>query len=332
MSQAELHVVPGSPSSHQTFTRLVEMPPSDVAHLLNQNRQIVQTLEKSLVPFRFQTTATSKGIRIDGDNAAVMIVARVLERAVKGVPRDGSDATITPGIEYALQHDLPFLLKGLPRPVRPSSLCQVAYMSSLLSPDTPLTLAIGPTGTGKTHLAIAAGLNLLAEEAVKHFVITKPHVRAVGEEITAAVRSETRSDGQFTYVEDILHDLVGHARYEDLVASRALEIAPLGRLRGRTFNDAFVLIDEAQNMTIGKMRMAVTRIGRNARMVITGDPSQIDLYDDGESGLPHLLRMIERTDLAMIHKFETCEIVRSDLARRLEELYAQDGGDGRPRV
>ena len=303
-----------------------------------QDRALIQVLEKSLQPFHFRAIASPTGIAVHGDGAAVAIVSRVLERAVKGTPAGSGDVSarpgsaIAPGIAYALQHDLPFLLKGIPRPVRPSSLSQVAYMNSLLSPDTPLTLGIGPTGTGKTHLAIAAGVNLLAEETIKHFVITKPHVRTDGEVVTATLRLETQYDEQFAYIEDILHDLIGHARYDELIASRGLEIAPLGRLRGRTVNDAFVLIDEAQNMTIGKMRMAVTRIGRNSRMVITGDPSQIDLYEDGESGLPHLLRMVERTDLAMIHRFETGEIVRSDLARQLEELYAQNADNGRPRV
>jgi len=97
----------------------------------------------------------------------------------------------------------------------------------------------------------------------------------------------------------------------------------MGRLRGRTFNNAFVILDEAQNTTVGKMRMAVTRVGRGARIVITGDPNQTDLYEKETSGLAHLLRIIEGTDIASVHRFENKEVVRSNLVRRLEELYSQ---------
>jgi phosphate starvation-inducible PhoH-like protein len=98
----------------------------------------------------------------------------------------------------------------------------------------------------------------------------------------------------------------------------------MGRLRGRTFNNTFVIVDEAQNTTAGKMRMAVTRIGHGTRMVITGDPAQIDLHDKESSGLPHLLRLIEGTHIASVHKFGNKQIVRSDLVRRLEEIYSHD--------
>jgi phosphate starvation-inducible PhoH-like protein len=102
-------------------------------------------------------------------------------------------------------------------------------------------------------------------------------------------------------------------------------------MRGRTFGDAFIVIDEAQNMTVRKMRMVVTRLGRGARMVITGDPTQIELHEDEPSGLPHLLQLLAGKDLAYIHEFKDPHVTRDSIAARLEALY-QSAGSTRMRV
>ena len=144
--------------------------------------------------------------------------------------------------------------------------------------------------------------------------------------LTPSTRNELEYDDQFEFLEDILLDLVGNTAFRQLIESRRLELMPLGHMRGRTFNDALLIVDEAQNMSVRKMRMVVTRIGRGSRMVLTGDPEHVDLRGDEPSGLGHLLRMVEGSDFAKVFRFAGGQIVRSPLATRLEELYARDGG------
>jgi phosphate starvation-inducible PhoH-like protein len=143
-----------------------------------------------------------------------------------------------------------------------------------------------------------------------------------GEIVSAATRWELEADSQLDYFDDILHDLVGHDRVSALKKEQMLEVIPLGRMRGRTFKNAFIILDEAQNTTVAKMRMAVTRIGKGSRMVVTGDPTNVELLGDEQSGLVDLLNMLEGTDLAKIHRFDGSAIIRDSVAIRLEELYA----------
>ncbi len=157
---------------------------------------------------------------------------------------------------------------------------------------------------------------------MKHIVISRPHVVMEGEVVTSATRLEMEADSQFEMFEDILRDLVGYQKFTELTEEKKLELVPLGHMRGRTFNDAFIIIDEAQNMTIRKMRMAVTRIGRSSRMVVTGDPAHVDLRGDEPSGLVHLMDLLKGTDIAKVHHFENSQIIRNSIVARLEELYA----------
>jgi phosphate starvation-inducible PhoH-like protein len=285
-------------------------------------------IEKAVRPFHLQAARRIGGVRLDGDPTGVALGSAILRRLAEARPIGGHMETIAESIETAVQnalkHDLAFRLTGLPHAVRPMSLGQVAFMQALLAGDRSLIFGVGPTGTGKTHLAVAAGLSLVAEQRFKTLVLTRPRVMLEGEVMTAALRSETAYDEQLTPIEDVLHDLIGPDEIRRQTEHGLIQIVPLGRMRGRTFNDAYVLIDEAQNMTVRKMRMALTRIGRNARMVVTGDPRQIDLPHEEPSGLIHILRLISGTDLALIHKFQNQEIVRNDLVSRIEALYSHE--------
>lgn len=290
--------------------------------------EIVRAIQRVIRPFQFRVSPTAQGINIDGDDAAVIVASRILERVIQATGgRSAPDAAtldtaISTVVENALRLDLAFRLKGLSYPVAPKSFSQAAFMQTLLTPAEQLVLGVGPTGTGKTHIAIAAALNQLAEERVKHIVISRPHVVMEGEVVTSATRLEMEADSQFEIFEDILRDLVGYQKFTELTEEKKLELVPLGHMRGRTFNDAFIIIDEAQNMTIRKMRMAVTRIGRSSRMVVTGDPAHVDLRGDEPSGLVHLLDLLKGTDIAKVHLFENSQIIRNNIVARLEELYA----------
>lgn len=295
---------------------------------LAANDALVKTAQQAVHPFSFRISPTAQGVQVSGDEPAVMIASRIIEQIVQATGgnkiADAAllDATVSKVKANTLKLDLAFRLPGLTHPVVPMSLNQVAFMQTLLSPGQQLILGVGPTGTGKTHLAIAAALNHLAEERVKHIVITKPHVMMEGEVATPASRLELENDSQFDFFEDILRDLIGYQPFNQLVEQRQLELLPLGHMRGRTFNDAFVIVDEAQNMSVRKMRMAVTRIGRASRMVVTGDPTHVDLRGDETSGLAHLIGLLQGTDIAKIHHFENSQIIRNSLVARLEELYA----------
>jgi phosphate starvation-inducible PhoH-like protein len=178
-------------------------------------------------------------------------------------------------------------------------------------------------------MAIAAGLNHVAESRFKSLVITRPHVRLEGEVMTPERRADITYDEQLTPIEDELHALIGREDTQRRIDQGLIEIMPLGRMRGRTFNETFVVVDEAQNMTVRQMRMAVTRLGRGSCMVVTGDPVQNDLPGDEPSGLTHLLGMIAGTDLAVVHQFQNIEIIRNHLVASLETLYSQEYDAGR---
>jgi len=176
------------------------MAPNVAERLLTEIPEFAETLRKALRPFRFKATATSGGIGIDGDSVAVSLASRILERIAKmrGTTEQAQlQETIAFEIDYALRHDLVFRLKGMIYPIRPMSLSQVAYMNSLLSQHEQMVIGIGPTGSGKTHLAIAAAISLLSDNLIKQIIVTRPHVLMEGEAETTGSRSETQYDEQF---------------------------------------------------------------------------------------------------------------------------------------
>jgi phosphate starvation-inducible PhoH-like protein len=312
------------PDPTQTLrAQTLELP----ARLLPALQVTSQRIEAAMRPYRLRLTPQSGGLLAEGDDLAVTLVARIVEDLGKGDPAPGQTdeaqilTTAAATTRDALKHDLSWRLTGLHQPLRPMSLAQVAFVNALLHGEQSLVFGVGATGTGKTHLALASALSLLAQERVKHVVITRPHVLTEGEVMTPALRAETEPDGQLAAIEDVLRDLVGTDEIKRLVSHGLIEITPLGRMRGRTFNDSFIIVDEAQNMSIRKMRMAVTRLGRGSRMVITGDPDQIDLPGDEPSGLPHLLDLVAGTDIALVHQFTQRQIVRNEVVARLEALY-----------
>lgn len=317
----------------QLRSQEVRLPGQLGERFLLEQDGLVKAIQREVLPFSFRISATHEGVQVNGDEVAVMLVSKLLERIRDVMAENGTadtsllKATVASAIANTLKHDLAFRLKGLTYPMQPMSLSQVAFMQTLLSQGEKLIIGIGPTGTGKTHIAIAAALNQLAEERVKHVVITRPHVVMEGETVTLATRNEMEYDDQFEFLEDILRDLLGFQGLSRLIEQRKLELSPLGHMRGRTFNNSFIIVDEAQNMTIRKMRMAVTRIGRASRMVVTGDPNHVDLRDDEPSGLVHLLGLLQGTDIAKIHQFENSQIIRNNLVARLEELYSRQHDD-----
>lgn len=309
-----------------------ELPQRWVDALFGSSDASGRRIEEAVRPYRLRITPLPGAVRLEGDQLAVTLAEKMIKsidadlqatgRADAALIRDSATAVI----KNALKHDLSFRIVGLRSALCPMSLSQLAFMNAMLFTHQSLIFGIGPTGTGKTHLAIAAGLSLVTEAHFKRLIITRPHVRADGEVMTPELRAEIADDAQLTPIEDELHALVGREETQRLIAQGLLEIMPLGRMRGRTFNGSFIVVDEAQHMSVRNMRMVVTRLGRGTRMVVTGDPAQSELPSGETSGLTHLLGMIAGTDLALVHKFENQEIIRNDLVARIETLYSRDDG------
>lgn len=310
------------------FASFVAFSDASVGLLFTKNTDLVARIEEMVFPFRVEAAITSTGIGLNGDEVGQFVAGRIFEAIIENVPQSYDyqparfQEIMSKELRNCLKMDLAFRLKGVPHAVKPMCLGQVAYMQDLLAQKVPLVFGVGPTGTGKTHLAIAAGLSLLATEKIQHLVITRPHHIYDGDVVTRTAREDLDRDDQFTVFYDILHDLIRQEEIDNLTAHGKLEIVPLGQMRGRTFNQSMVILDEAQDMTVSKMRMAVTRMGRNSRTIVTGDPSQASLRTGEQSGLQHLMTLVGAKDFARIHHFDNDQIIRNETVARLEKLYA----------
>ena len=288
----------------------------------------IDIITSALKPYALQVKVGPSGAWTRGEALAVDLFVKLMQQLAASVSAGETlrlehlPEIVRDFIETQLRFDLAFRLQGVPHAVRPLNLNQVAFMNAMLCDQHELVFGIGPTGTGKTHLALAAGLALLAEGKVHNLVITRPLVLWAGETMTAPRRADIVNEGQLTAVEDELHQLLGVEASRRLIADGKLELVPLGCLRGRTFNDSFILVDEAQNLLAHQMRMVLTRLGRDSRLVLLGDPDQIDLHGDELSGLPDILGKLEGRDLALVHHFGRGEIVRNPLVAEIEALYS----------
>lgn len=319
------------PTPH-TVTKEIEASQQVAGRLLGGSAEpAARLIERAMRPFGLHLSPGLNGLRATGDEPAVTIATELVDSlcaACKAGVRLSDELILheaDTAIDHALRHHLAYHLPGLPHPLRPMSLGQVAFMDGILQSGRDLIFGVGETGTGKTHIAVAAGLHLVTEAHFKSLIITRPRVMMEGEIMTANLRAETDYDEQLTPMEDVLCDLLGHDEMKRRMTHGLIEIVPLGRMRGRTFNGCFVVVDEAQNLTIPKMRMVLTRLGRGSRMVVTGDPAQCDLPDEEVSGLTHILPLISRAGLASVHQFDSHEIVRNNLVAQIEALYLEGG-------
>jgi phosphate starvation-inducible PhoH-like protein len=196
---------------------------------------------------------------------------------------------------------------------------QSVYLENIASHD--ITLGIGPAGTGKTYLAVASAVDALERSAVQRIVLTRPAVEA-GERLGFLPGDLTQKvDPYLRPLYDALYDLMGFERVQKAFERNALEIAPLAFMRGRTLNNAFVILDEAQNTTPEQMKMFLTRIGFGAKAVVTGDISQIDLPKGQLSGLVDAERILKRVSGIAITHFTSADVVRHPLVARIVDAY-----------
>ncbi|MES2185266.1 MAG: PhoH family protein [Pseudomonadota bacterium] len=200
---------------------------------------------------------------------------------------------------------------------------QALYLDNIAQND--ITFGIGPAGTGKTYLAVACAVDALERSAVQRIVLTRPAVEA-GERLGFLPGDLTQKvDPYLRPLYDALYDLMGFDRVQKSFERGALEVAPLAFMRGRTLNNAFIILDEAQNTTPEQMKMFLTRLGFGARAVVTGDVSQIDLPKGAASGLIEAERVLKRVKGIAVTRFTSADVVRHPLVARIVDAYDAAG-------
>ena len=218
------------------------------------------------------------------------------------------------------------------RPVKCKTLGQKQYVDAIR--DNTCTFAVGPAGTGKTYLAIAMAVVALKNKEIEKIILTRPAVEA-GEKLGFLPGDLAQKvDPYLRPLYDALHEMMGVDAYQRLVERGAVEVAPLAYMRGRTLNDAFIILDEAQNTTSEQMKMFLTRMGMGSKMVITGDVTQIDLPMGKKSGLVEALEVLKNVNDIAIVKLSHRDVVRHELVQaivRAYEKYAQKPQKYKPR-
>jgi phosphate starvation-inducible PhoH-like protein len=203
--------------------------------------------------------------------------------------------------------------------VRPRGKHQCAYADGIRGHD--LSFGIGPAGTGKTYLAVASAVEALEREYVRRIVLVRPAVEA-GERLGFLPGDLSQKvDPYLRPMYDALYEMLGFDRVGKLIDRNIIEVAPLAFMRGRTLNESFIILDEAQNTTVEQMKMFLTRMGYGSRAVVTGDITQIDLPHSQISGLRHVLRVLDGVPGVSFTFFNARDVVRHDLVQRIVEAY-----------
>ncbi|NDV11537.1 PhoH family protein [Crenobacter caeni] len=198
---------------------------------------------------------------------------------------------------------------------------QAGYIKAILEHD--ITFGIGPAGTGKTYLAVACAVDAMERDAVKRIVLVRPAVEA-GEKLGFLPGDLAQKvDPYLRPLYDALYDLMGFDRVAKLFEKNLIEIAPLAYMRGRTLNNAFIILDEAQNTTPEQMKMFLTRIGFGSKAVVTGDVTQIDLARHQKSGLVEVERILKAVRGIHFHHFQSDDVVRHPLVQKIVDAYDQ---------
>lgn len=321
---------------HRVPTRLSKIyevvSPERLQALCGPHHRLLHLLESKLEAYALSAESQGGSIALTGTSDGVMIAEVALAELERRLDR-GSQATdleMEGAIEAAMSPAGAFTpLKGLKRPITAQTRGQAHYLETLIDPKAGLVFGTGPAGTGKTYLAVAAGTAELLQGQRERLIVTRPAVEA-GENLGFLPGDlQEKVDPYMLPIWDALRELMGQEQMDRRRARGEIEVAPLAFMRGRTLKNAFVIVDEAQNATIPQMKMVLTRLGRDSRMVVTGDPGQVDLPGRQASGLAHALRILANVEGAHQMRLTAADVVRHDLVGRIIEAYdsaaTQDG-------
>ena len=205
------------------------------------------------------------------------------------------------------------------RPIKPKTIGQKKYIESVLK--NTITIGVGPAGTGKTYLAVAAAVAAFRERTVNRIILTRPAVEA-GERLGFLPGDlQNKVDPYLRPLYDALYDMLGAETFQKYQERGSIEVAPLAYMRGRTLDDSFIILDEAQNTTREQMKMFLTRLGFGSKIVITGDVTQIDLPDDKVSGLKDAVRVLDGVKDIAICRLTAADVVRHALVQEIISAY-----------
>ena len=271
-------------------------------------------------------------LRVEGEEENVALAARAVQalltlssrgeiigeqnvRYVIGLVRSGQDERIT-----ELTGDV-LCISAKGRPIKPKTIGQKEYIKSVL--NNTITIGVGPAGTGKTYLAVAAAVQAFRDKQVNRIILTRPAVEA-GERLGFLPGDlQSKVDPYLRPLYDALFDMLGAETYQKYLERGNIEVAPLAYMRGRTLDDSFIILDEAQNTSREQMKMFLTRMGFGSKVVITGDITQIDLPGDKPSGLKEAMKVLRGVEGVGICELSQQDVVRHVMVQRIIEAYAK---------
>ncbi len=312
------------------FSQEITLLPADNQRLSNFCGQLDGHLQQIERRLQVDIANRSNHFKITGVDGAVKAACAVIEKLFAMAEHE----EITPEqVHLSLQDaSIDQLLQGAP----PTKLEQVAiktkrgvikgrghnqqdYLRKILSYD--INFGVGPAGTGKTYLAVACAVDALQNETVRRIILVRPAVEA-GEKLGFLPGDMAQKvDPYLRPLYDALYDMLGFERVEKLLEKNVIEVAPLAFMRGRTLNDSFIILDEAQNTTTEQIKMFLTRVGFGSTVVITGDVTQIDLPNEKMSGLKHVLKVLKDVDGISFTFFGVRDVVRHPLVQRIVAAY-----------
>ncbi len=322
----------------------IVLEPADNNRLANLCGQFDEHLRQ--IERRLNVDITSRGnrFRVSGNPGAAQIGLDVIRSLFKltgsesldrervhmclqeSVMKDGELADAQTEPDAIDEEDHRFEIQTRRKLVRARGANQRAYLTSIRGND--LAFGIGPAGTGKTYLAVASAIDALESGQVRRIVLVRPAVEA-GERLGFLPGDLSQKvDPYLRPMYDALYDMVGVEQVGRLIERNVIEIAPLAFMRGRSLNESFVILDEAQNTSVAQMKMFLTRIGFGSHAVVTGDITQIDLPAGHESGLKHAAKILDDIEGVGFTYFTPGDVVRHELVQRIVEAYESDGNGG----
>lgn len=297
-------------------------PPNNtrLAHLCGPTDENLRAIEQAL---QVAIAHRHEQFKIDGPKAkasrALEVLQALYEIAARPIPAEKVQLMLAGDAAISEAADGAVVLHTRRADLKARTPNQSVYLDNIANHD--ITFGIGPAGTGKTYLAVAMAVDALERSAVQRIVLTRPAVEA-GEKLGFLPGDLSQKvDPYLRPLYDALYDLMGFDKVTKAFERNALEIAPLAFMRGRTLNNAFVILDEAQNTTPEQMKMFLTRIGFGARAVVTGDVSQIDLPKGHMSGLVEAERILKRVKGIAVTRFTSADVVRHPLVARIVDAY-----------
>ena len=257
---------------------------------------------------------------------ATPVVQGLIDLARRGeaiAPEDVYRIASEPGAELpATSGDGRIVLPGMRKAIVAKTAGQKDYLAAIAAHD--IVIGIGPAGTGKTYLAVAKAVEALARKRVKRIILARPAVEA-GESLGFLPGDlQAKVDPYLRPLYDALEDMMPSEKVQKALETRIIEIAPLAYMRGRTLSDAFIILDEAQNATGAQMKMFLTRLGVNSRVVVTGDKTQVDLPKREDSGLIQVERILPGIEGISFCYLQDTDVVRHRLVREIIRAYAED--------